>query len=64
MEALVGMILLCIAIGVFAWKYFKVIVRLVFFALIGFGIWFVAECFNDFGAEPQNTATYEYMEMA
>lgn len=64
MEALVGMILLCIAIGVFAWKYFKVIVRLVFFALIGFGIWFVVENFNDFGAEPQNTATYEYMEMA
>lgn len=64
MEALVGMILLCIAIGVFAWKYFKVIVRLVFFALIGFGIWFVVESFNDFGAEPQNTATYEYMEMA
>ena len=64
MEALVGMILLCISIGVFAWKYFKVILRLVFFALVGFGIWFVVECFNNFGAEPQNVTTYEYVENA
>lgn len=64
MEALVGMILVCIAIGVFAWRYFKVILRLCFFALIGFLIWGAVELFGNPGTQPRETVTYNYTENA
>lgn len=65
MEALVGVILLCIAVGVFAWRYFKAILRLCFFALIGFLILGAAELF-DGNSETQSreTVTYNYTENA
>lgn len=65
MEALVGVILLCIAVGVFAWRYFKVILRLCFFALIGFLILGAAELFGgNSETQSRETVTYNYTENA
>ena len=64
MEALVGIILVCISVGVFAWRYFKVILRLCFFALIGFLILGAAELFGNSETQSRETVTYNYTENA
>lgn len=64
MEALVGVVLLCIAVGVFAWRYLKVILRLCLFALIGFLILGAAEAFGKSETQSRETISYNYTENA
>lgn len=64
MEALVGVVLLCIAVGVFAWRYLKVILRLCLFALIGFLILGAAELFGNSETQSRETISYNYTENA